>query len=191
MRGVEAKEAQDPQIVLANPRRGVADEADAPRLNVRKAVRVIVNLSIGRERQRVDGEVAPLRVLLEIAAKAHLGEAAVSLDVLAQRRHFKGRSRDDDRHRAMFDAGGHAFQAGVARGRKDGVGQSGRGEVDLVRRQTEQSVAHGAADHAGFRARLRESREQRREPGIVKQSLRRVHSKRPGCNFPFSIWAGT
>ena len=66
--------------------------------------RVIMELAVGRQRQGVDGEVAALGVLLEIAAEADLGETAVGLDILAQRRHLEGRAGDDDRHRAMVDA---------------------------------------------------------------------------------------
>ena len=191
MGGIEPKEAQDSQIVLANARRGVADEANAPPFDIGESARVIVNLPVGGQRQRVDREVAPLGVLLEVAAKAHLGEAPVGLDVLAQRRDFVGRARDDDRHGAVLDARRHALETGVSRSRKDVLGQRRRRKIDLVGRQAEQGVAHGAADDAGLGAGLGERRKDRRQPWIVKNSLRCVHSKRPGFNFPFSTWAGT
>ena len=46
-----------------------------------------------------------LRVGREVASERDLGLAAVGLDVLAQRRRLDRASVDDDRHRAMRDAG--------------------------------------------------------------------------------------
>ena len=87
--------------------------------------------------------------------------------------------------------GRHALEARRARRLQNGLGQGGGREVDFMRRQAEQRVAHGAADDARLAAGLRQRGEKRREARIVEQALRRVHSKRPGSSRPFSTWAGT
>ena len=153
--------------------------------------RVIMELAVGRQRQGVDGEVAAPGVLLEIAAEADDGVTAVGLDILAQRRHLERRAGDDDGHRAMLDPGRDALEPRRLRGRHNSLGQGGGREVDLMRRQAEQRVAHGAADDAGFRPGLRQRGEERREARIVQQALGRVHLNAPGTRRPFSTWAGT
>ena len=67
--GMEAEEAQDAQIVLGDARAGIADEAHAARFEIGKPADVVVHRAVGIDRQRVDGEVAPLRVALPVAAE--------------------------------------------------------------------------------------------------------------------------
>ena len=81
---MKAEEAQDAQIILGDAGRGIADEAHAARVQIGKAADIVVHRAVARHRQRVDGEVAPLRVVLPVAAERDLGLAAEGLDILAQ-----------------------------------------------------------------------------------------------------------
>ena len=86
--GEEAEEAQDAQEILADAHLGIADEADRAAVEIGKPADQIDDRAVGRRIERVDREVAPLGVAPPVAAEAHLGAAAVGLDVVAQRRHL-------------------------------------------------------------------------------------------------------
>ena len=107
------------------------------------------------QRQRVDGEVAPPRVRGEVASERHLGPPPVGLDVLAKRRRFDRAPVDDDRHRAMRDAGQSDLEPRLARAADDFVGRRGGREVEIDRRLAERQIAHGSADEPGLLAPLR------------------------------------
>ena len=109
--GREAEEPENAQIILANPRVRFADEAHPSRAEILEAADVVVDRSVGAERQRVDGEIASPRVGGEVASEHHLGPPPVGLDVLAQRRRFERVPVDDDRHRAVRDAGQSDLEA--------------------------------------------------------------------------------
>ena len=65
---MEAEQAQDAQIVLANAPRRVADEPHAARLQILDAADEIENLAAGVGVERVHGEIAALRVQAPILA---------------------------------------------------------------------------------------------------------------------------
>ena len=184
---MEAKKAQDAQIILGDARRGIADKANFASFQVGLAAGVIVQTTVRRQRQRVDGEVSAQRVLFEIAAETHLRGAPIRLDILAQRRHLERLPLHDDRHCAMGDAGGDGLQPGVLRGLGDRFGQGRGGDVDLMRLKTQQRVAHGAADDPRFATGGGERHEQARELWIVQNTAGARHSNRPGTRRPFSI----
>ncbi len=144
--GGEAEEAQDAKIVLADALVRVADEADAARGEVVEPAERIMDLSVGAERERVDGEVAPARVGGKIAAERHLGVAPVGLDVLAQRRHLDRPAVDDDRHRAVGEAGRDDLESGRPGAAHHLVGGRGRRQIEIERRFAERQIAHRAAD---------------------------------------------
>ena len=135
--------------------------------------------SVGAERQRVDGEVAPTRVGGEVAPERDLGPPPVGLDVLAQRRRFERAPVDDDRHRAMRNAGQGDLEPGLARAADDFVGRRGGREVEIDRRLAEREIPHGAADESGLLAPSVERFERSREralpegPQILEPSMRR------------------
>ena len=154
------------------------------------------------ERQRVDGEIAAQRVGGEIAAEAHFGAPAVGLDVLAQRRRFDRRPVDDQRDRAVRDAGRRDGRMPAALARAITiVGRRGGGEVEVARRLAQQQIAHGAADQPRLFALRVEQRQRARERRCVaatersasrpSRSARGAHSNRPGTMTPFSRCAGT
>ena len=110
---------------------GIADEADAAGDDVGVAADRIVDRAAGIDRERVDGEIAAAGIRRPVAAEADDRVAAVGLDVLAQRRHLEAAARDDQRHRAVLDAGRHHLDAGGLGQRGiDLVGRRGRGEID-------------------------------------------------------------
>ena len=102
----------------------------------------------------------------------------------------------------MLDAGRHRLEAGGLHAAHDLLRHRGGGDVDLVRRQAEQRVAHRAADHARLLAVAVEHGEQPRQraggkPRLVELAIGAAFVPRhylfvlPGTNLPFSICAGT
>ena len=112
---VKAKEPQDAQIIFFDPPLRFADEAHATRGKVVDAADIIVNRSVGRSGERIDGEVAPLGVGLPVAPERDTRLAAERLDVLAQRRDLDRLVIDDDGDGAMLDAGRDRLAAGRRR----------------------------------------------------------------------------
>ena len=92
--------------------------------------------------------------------KRHFCAASVSLHVAAQGGHFEWRSVDDDRHRAVLDAGRDAFETTRGGARHHDARRSRRGNVDVRHRQAHQMIADRAADDAGFLAVVIEQVEQ-------------------------------
>ena len=198
--GREAEEPQDAQIILANPRFRIADEAHPSRAKILEPADIIVDRPVGAHRQRIDGEVAPARVGGEVAPERHLGPTPVGLDVLAQRRRFDRAPVDDDRHRAMRDAGQSDLEPRLARAADDFVGRRGGREVEIDRRLAERQIAHGPADKPGLLAPAVERFERSGERALaqgreilelsVRQTRKGGHSMRPGTRTPFSTCAG-
>ncbi len=75
--GEEAEEAQDPEIVLGDPRGRVADETHAAGLEIGAAAEIVEEAALAIAAHGVDGEVAPRRIGLEIVGERDLGVAAV------------------------------------------------------------------------------------------------------------------
>jgi len=158
-----------------------------------------VHGAVARERERVDGEIAPRRVGAPVAAEADDRVAPEGLDVLAQGRHLEPFMIDHDGDGAVLDAGGHRLEAGRLRAPHHFVRQRRGGEVDFASRLADQNVAHGAADDAGLLAVAIEHVHQLAERAACEP--RRVgdadrlapsrHFDSPGTNFPSSTWAGT
>ena len=198
--GRETEEAQDAQIVFADALARLADEADAAVGEIGEPADVIVHDPVGGQRQRVDGEVAPQRVVAEVAAERDLGVAAVGVDVAPQRRRLDRPSLDDHRHRAVGEAGRRDAEAGGARALHHDFRQRGGGEVEIADRRAEREVAHRAADQPGLFAVAVQRRERAGEPAGLEQATvgeapvpqagQGAHSIRPGTRTPFSTWAG-
>ena len=160
----------------------------------------IVDRSVGAERQRVDGEIAPLRVGCEVATERHFGPPSVGLDVLSQRRRFERAPVNDDRHRAMCDAGQSDLEPSLSRAAGDFVGRRGGREVEIDRRLAQRQVAHGAAHESGLLALSVECLERSRQRAVpegrlilelsIGETWKGGHSKRPGTSTPFSTCAG-
>ena len=92
--GVEAEEAQDPQMILGNSLQGIADEANVALAEIVEAAEIVEDLAGPRVgRQRVDGEVAPRGIFFPVVGEGDGRAAAVGRDVAAQRRHLVRRDR--------------------------------------------------------------------------------------------------
>ena len=198
--GVEAEEPQDAQIVLGDARGGIADEAHAAVAEVGEPADVVVHDAVRRHRQRIDGEVAPFRIGLPVAAEAHRRLAPERLHVLAQRGHLERVALDHHRHGTVRDSCRDRLEpGGLDAARHLGRRRRG-GDVDVARLLPEQRVAHRAADRARFLAIAVENREQVRERPVPEP--RRIgeapvggaHGRAPlvipGTNLPSSMWAG-
>ena len=69
---------------------------------------------------------------------------------------------DDQCHRAVVDAGRHAFDAGRLGAADHLVGKRRGRDVDVAQGNIQERIANGAADHAGFLAIAIEQREHAR-----------------------------
>ena len=186
--GGKAEKTQDAQIIFGDAPARVADEAHPASGEVVQAADIIVNPAPGVDRERVDGEIAPLRVGGEIASETHLGAAPVGLDILAQRSDLEMRAFEHQGHRAVLDPGGDRAQPGALGFFDDDFGRRGDGEIDIRDRLAEQSVAHGAADHPRLHAFERakdpfQRRAVEQTPQIPIQQCA-GHWKRPGVRRP-------
>ena len=168
--GREPEEAENAQVVLADARVRVADEAHPPRREVLEPADRIVDRSVGAERQRVDGEVAPLGVAREVAAEPDSRPSPVGLDILAQRRRLDRASVDDDRHRAVLDAGQRDLEPRRPRPANCLAGNSGGREVEIERRFAKREVPHRAADKPRLLARAVERGERAGERAFAQDA---------------------
>ena len=75
---------QDPQHILGDAGRGVADKSHPARPQIGEASDRIVHRAVGIEKDRVDREVAPRRIGRPVGVEGDAGAAAVSLDVAPQ-----------------------------------------------------------------------------------------------------------
>ncbi len=197
IRRLEAEEAQDAQIILGDAAGRIADEADPAFGEIVETADVIVDDAVGRDRQRVDGEVAPLGIDLPVAPERHIGFTAEGLDVLAQGRHLERHPVDHQRDGAVVDAGRHRLDPGGNSAPHHLLGERSGRDVDVAQRHADERIARGAADHPRLLAAAVEEIEHaphRRsaEPSIVGKPHgdRCRHRSVPGTRRPFSMWAG-
>jgi hypothetical protein len=116
--GAEAEVAQDAQMVLADALMRIADKADAAILQILQAAEIVEDLQrFGIGIERVDGEIAPRRILAPVLSEGHRRPAPVGGNVMAQRGDLHRAAGQHHGHRAMLDAGGHGFEAGFLAGR--------------------------------------------------------------------------
>ena len=99
----------------------------------------------------VDGEVAPQRILDEVARELDLGVPAEAGDVAAQGRDLEAPAAQPGGHRAVAQAGRDRTDAGRGQQRHDPLGPLGRREVEVggIGAGCEQRIAHAAADEPG------------------------------------------
>ena len=193
---MDPEKPQDAQIILSYPLVRISDEADTPCRDIVQSADVIVHDAIGVNRQPVDGEVAPLGIAHPIASERDFRLAAEGLGVLAQRRDLERLGFDDERHRAMFNTGRYALDAGCLGAADHFGGQGGGRNIDIADRNLQQRIADRAADHARFLAVAVQQLQHAGgwtgiEPGRVIEHPRITHFSTPGTNLPFSTCAGT
>jgi hypothetical protein len=102
--------------------------------------------------ERVDGEVAPRRILAPVVGEGNGGAPAVGRDIAAQGGDLHRTALEDRGDRAVSDAGRHVADPRRVEPRLDLGRRQRRRQVDVLDLQAEQRVAHRAADiarHAG------------------------------------------
>src|SRR5262249_20385545 len=104
---MEAKEAQNAQIILGNARGSIANKTHTALRGVGKTTDIVVSGAIPTKKQRVHREVAPLGITPPVAAEGDLGVTAVSLDILAQRGHLERLALGHHRDGAVLNPGRH------------------------------------------------------------------------------------
>ena len=177
----------------------IADEADAPRLEIGEPAGIVVDAALQVDRERVDGEIAPQRIEAEIAAERHLSVAAVGLDVLAKRRdldrqprghrsspcHARARSaRRENRRRARAPSPPRGAPSSRGRNRPAALPSARSRTVPPTRRVSSPPPSSNIMT-LGERALAQQAH-------VAQASARqRAHSKCPCMSTPFSTWAGT
>ena len=130
--------------------RRAADEADtACRKVINAAEKVGHFMGVGIGVQRIDGEIAPCRILPPVGGVGDGRTAAVRADVAAQGGDFDRPSPDHRRDRAMVYARGHSLYPGGLQALHHLLRLQRRGDVEIIDGKSKQSVAHRAADIAG------------------------------------------
>ena len=150
--GREAHRAQHPHRVLAVARGRVADHPQRARLQVLDAAEPVEHLVGDRVVvERVDGEVAPQRVLLLRAEHVVAQHAAVlvGLGVGLQRAEGRGLDRLAAEHH-VHDLEAPADDPRTAERGLHLLGRRVGGDVEVLGHEAEQRVAHAAADDEGL-----------------------------------------
>jgi len=163
---MEAEEAQDSQVILADAGFGVAHETDTPGQEVGQPVQRVDHRAMPVGVERVHGEVAALGVLLDLGRERDHGAAAIGFHIAAEGGDFVRHTIGHNRHGAVVNAGRDHFEPRVFRNVRDCFGRRVGGDVDVTNRLVQQGVAHAAADeqrlvtgifqrqHQGLRARI-------------------------------------
>ncbi len=145
----EAEEAQDAQMVLGDAGIGIADEMDATGCQIHASVEIVDQRPVKRIGiKRVHREVAPRGIGLPVGAERHGRAPPVGRDVAAQRGDLHRPVMQNRRHGAMCDPRRHRLEARSPDPLDDLGGLMHGGDIDILDRQPEQPVAHGAADKA-------------------------------------------
>ena len=199
--GGEAEEAQNAQGILADARVGVADEAHPAGGQILQPAEDIMHAAVGREGERVDGEIPPARVRREVASEGDFGVASVRLDVLAQGGRLDSLAVHEERDRAVGEPGQGdlEFRRLGAPDYFPGSAVVARSKSLALSPRTRSRTAPpdkpgllAAAVQRGDRPRQRAARQRREvlEPTSL-QTAKARHSIRPGTSFPFCSCAGT
>ena len=147
--GVKAEEAQDPQIILGDPRVRVADEAQAAGAQVGQAADRVDHRAVGPRIQRVHGEIAPHRVFGQVVRERDHRAAAKGFHVAAEGRDLERAAARDHGDGAVLDPGRDRLQP-RGEGQRGGlVGPGGGRDVDVVHRLAQQRVPDRAPHDKG------------------------------------------
>lgn len=169
---------------------GVADEAHHAVEAILDPCDRIVEFAIHVAIERVEREIAPLRIAGPVVAEANHRMAAIGLDVLAQCRHFRDALADLQRNRPVLDAGWINRNARLAGAPHHLVGPQFSGEIHFLglARMLGQRIAHRAA-HGARLARLaieqgkHALRRRIAQPGRFSQALQRLRDHHGTSSF--------
>ena len=147
---MEAEEAQDTEIVLANPGSRVADEAHMAAQEVGAAAERIVETAIEIAAHGVEGEVPAGGILDEVVGKGDDGTPPVGSDVAPERGDLEAAGARMRRHRAMRQTRRHHLEPCRLQKGQRTLRRLLRRDVDvqLVERGIDERVPHAAAHEA-------------------------------------------
>ncbi len=176
--------AQQPQHILGDAGRGIADKAHPVRREIGETADRIVQGAVGLEIDCVDRKIAPRRIDRPIGVEGNARVAAVGLDIAAQGRDLEMLRRHHRGHGAVGEAGRHDLDAVFAEQLDHPLGRRRSGDVDVGprarpgHRPAQQRIAHRSADKPRLDAARRERLEhgqgrrlgqprRRRDPGHI------------------------
>ena len=171
--GVEAKPAEQPEHVLGDPPAGVADEAHAPGMKIGHAIVEVVQHAVSRQRDRVHGEIPPLRIGPPVGPVRHLRVAAVGFDIAAKRGDLEGPVRDDRRHGAVGKTGRHRLYTGRREKVENGLRRCVGRDIDVFDGAPGQRIPDTSTDESGLRPIRRQGVENADRFGRGHPRLRR------------------
>ena len=145
---VEAKEAEQPQIILSQTRFGITDKTHQPKRQIFAPAEIIMQHAIRAKRHGIDGEIASRCIFAPIGGPSYFSVAAIGQHVTAQRRHFNRLMIPDRRDCAMCEAGLKNLAAGSKQARHDFFRRKGCGDIHIRDRQPGQGIAHGTTHRA-------------------------------------------
>ena len=142
----KAESAQNAERILGEPSNGITDGADDADLEVIGTAERIAKTARGRIRHRVDGEIAPREVLGNIFREFdRVGTPPVGVVAVdAVGGDLEGHTLDDDGHGAVLFACQDRVE--ISEDRLDFIGRRRGGDVVVVQRTPEHSIAHRPAD---------------------------------------------
>ena len=148
---VKAKEPQDAQIILADALAGIPDKAHAAGQKIGQTAQRVQHGAIGAGIKGVDRQITAGGVLRDIGGKGHGGVAAIGGHIAAKGRHLMRAAPGDDGQRAVVDTGGDHLESGAFGNVRDGFRSRIGAKIKVGHRQTQQRVAHAAADQQGLK----------------------------------------
>ena len=147
--GLKPEEAQDPEIVLANPCGRVADKTNTASLPVGQAAEIVVNRAVGRSTDGVDREIAPRSIFAPVVSEGDHGMPSIGLKVPTKGGDLIPFAIDHGRNRAVIHAGRDGLDTALLQRGFDGLGPYRRRQVDIRDGPAQQCVTDTTADHPG------------------------------------------
>ena len=138
-------------MIFLYARFGIADEAHTPGGKIGKTAEIIRDFEGFRVGiQRIDGEIAPRRIVFPFVGEGDRGAPAIGRDIAPQRGDLHISVVEDRGHGAVVDTGGNSADTGILAAIDDGGGQMPRRRVDIMRAIVQHRVAYAAADPANI-----------------------------------------
>jgi hypothetical protein len=157
--------AQDAQMILGDPRCGIANKAHAAAVQIGNTAEIVIDCpGFGIGIERIDREIAPRRIVVPLAGESDHRAAAVGFDIVAQRRDLVMIAARDRSHGAMRNASRNHLYIRRLQPPRHLVRQQWRRQVDVGHRQRQQRVAHRAADDLHRPAIAAERRDDAAQP---------------------------
>eukprot|EP00052_Salpingoeca_macrocollata_P016896 m.136639 g.136639 ORF g.136639 m.136639 type:complete len:311 (-) comp20200_c1_seq3:34-966(-) len=139
---VEAKVAQNPQVIFLDPFVGVAHKHHALLLDVLAAVEIVVQAAVQVHAHGVDGQVAPLSIQQPRVCELHICVPSSGIHVDAQCGDFVGDMVNGRHHSAVLQPRGNVADAFRLENVQNLVWGGGTGKVNVLGLAAHDDVAH-------------------------------------------------